>query len=69
MNSQDIIKTSRKAKSETETFINRYLDDQAKGWPRICLAGSVCTGGSQGRQIEASLSGSKVQDWADRSVA
>ena len=69
MNAQDIIKISRNAKRETETFINRYFDDQAKGWPRVCLAGSVCTGGSQDRQIEASLSGSQVQDWPDRSVA
>jgi len=33
MNSQDIISIGRKAKSETEDFINRHLNDRAKGWP------------------------------------
>ena len=44
MSSQDIIKTGRKAKRETEVFINRYFNDQAKGWPIICLCGSAYTG-------------------------
>jgi len=39
MNAQDILRISRNAKCETETFINRYLNDRAKGWPRLCLAG------------------------------
>jgi hypothetical protein len=33
MNTQDIINMGRKAKSETEDFINRHLNDRAKGWP------------------------------------
>jgi len=33
MNSQDIVSIGRKAKSETEDFINRHLNDRAKGWP------------------------------------
>ena len=33
MDSQDIIKIGHKAKSETEAFINRHLNDKAKGWP------------------------------------
>lgn len=50
MDSQDIIRIGYKAKNETEAFINRYLDDQAKGWPRACLCNSVDTEYSQGRQ-------------------
>jgi hypothetical protein len=37
MDSQDIIRISRKAKTETEAFINRHLNDHAKGWPKLCL--------------------------------
>ena len=37
MNSQDLINISHKAKSETEAFINRHLNDRAKGWPKSCL--------------------------------
>ncbi len=55
MNSQDIIRTGYKAKSETEAFINRYLNDQTKGWPRACLCSSVYTGYPQGRQAEPDL--------------
>ncbi|MHC4425324.1 MAG: hypothetical protein ACYSYV_04410 [Planctomycetota bacterium] len=36
MDSQETIKTGHKAKSETEAFINRHLDDRAKGWPTLC---------------------------------
>jgi hypothetical protein len=38
MDSQDIIRISHKAKTETEAFINRHLNDQAKGWPKLCPA-------------------------------
>jgi len=55
MNSQDIIRTGHKAKSETEAFINRYLNDQAKGWPRACLCSSVYMGYPQGRQAQPDL--------------
>jgi hypothetical protein len=34
MNSQDLINISQKAKCETEAFINRHLNDRAKGWPK-----------------------------------
>jgi len=37
MDSQDLINVGHKAKSETEAFINRHLNDQAKGWPKTCL--------------------------------
>jgi len=37
MNSQDLKNISHKAKCETEAFINRHLNDRAKGWPKSCL--------------------------------
>jgi hypothetical protein len=40
MDTQDVIKLGRKAKIETEAFINRHLNDEAKGWPRLCLCSS-----------------------------
>jgi hypothetical protein len=43
MDAQDLIKISRKAKSETEAFINRYLNDRAKGWPKLCFCDSLYT--------------------------
>ena len=39
MNSQDLNNIGHRAKSETEAFINRNLNDQAKGWPKSCLCG------------------------------
>jgi hypothetical protein len=39
MDSQDLIKIGHRAKSETEAFINRHLNDRAKGWPKNCLFG------------------------------
>ena len=39
MDSQDEINLGHKAKRETEAFINRHLNDQAKGWPKLCFAG------------------------------
>ena len=35
MNTQDTVKIRYKAKVETEAFINRHLNDGAKGWPRL----------------------------------
>jgi hypothetical protein len=35
MDTQDTIKIRYKAKTETEAFINRHLNDGAKGWPRL----------------------------------
>ena len=43
MDAQDLIKIGRKAKSETEVFINRYLNDQAKDWPKLCFCDSLYT--------------------------
>jgi len=41
MDAKDLIKNGRKAKSETESYINRYLnDDRAKGWPKLCFCES-----------------------------
>ena len=50
MDSQDIIRISRKAKNETEAFINRHLDDRAKGWPKLCLCRSASAWTSQRQQ-------------------
>jgi hypothetical protein len=44
MDAQDIIQVGRKAKSETESFINRYFNDRAKGWPKLCFCDSLYTG-------------------------
>jgi len=38
MDSQDLIQIGHKAKSETEAFINRHLNDSAKGWPKTSLS-------------------------------
>jgi hypothetical protein len=43
MDAQDLINIGRKAKSDTEAFINRYLNDRAKGWPKLCFCDSPCT--------------------------
>ena len=43
MDSQDLIKVGHRAKSETEAFINRHLNDRAKGWPKNCLYGTAYT--------------------------
>ena len=40
MDSQDLIKIGHRAKNETEDFINRHLNDMAKGWPINRLEGS-----------------------------
>jgi len=44
MDAQDLIKIGRKAKSETEIFINRHLNDRAKGWPKLCFCDSLSAG-------------------------
>lgn len=41
MDAKDLIKIGRKAKNETEAFINRYLNDRAKGWPKLCFCDSL----------------------------
>jgi hypothetical protein len=51
MDTQDIIKISNRAKTETEAFINLHLNDTAKGWPKICLSGPTCDKYSQEQQI------------------
>jgi hypothetical protein len=40
MDSQDLTKIGNKAKDETEAFINRHLNDLAKGWPKNGLHGA-----------------------------
>lgn len=53
MDAQDLIKIGRKAKSETEAFINRNLNDRAKGWPKLCFCDSLYVGARrQQRHIE-----------------
>ena len=44
MDAKELIKIDSKAKSETEAFINRYLNDRAKGWPKLCFYDSPYTG-------------------------
>jgi hypothetical protein len=44
MNSKDIARIGHKVKLETEAFINRYINDQAKGWPILCHYGSAYNG-------------------------
>jgi hypothetical protein len=39
MDSQDLNIIGNRAKSETEAFINRHLNDRAKGWPKTRLYG------------------------------
>ena len=41
MYSQDVAKIGHKAKRETEAFINNYINDPAKGWPRLSNCGLV----------------------------
>jgi hypothetical protein len=51
MDTQDIINMGRKAKSETEAFINRHLNDQAKGWPKSSFWGSSYGESRQDRRL------------------
>jgi hypothetical protein len=51
MDTQDIIKIGYRAKIETEAFINRHLNDTAKGWPKICLCGPAYGEYPQGQKI------------------
>jgi hypothetical protein len=44
MNTQDIINLGHKARIETEAFINRHLNDEAKSWPIVCHCGPANTG-------------------------
>ena len=44
MNTQDIIKIGHKARIETEAFINRHFNDEAKKWPVICHCGPAHNG-------------------------
>jgi len=57
MDSQDLVKIGSRAKSETEAFINRHLNDHAKGWPKTCLYGTAYT---QYRQEQQATKGSNV---------
>ena len=43
MDSKDVIKLRYRATSETEAFINRHLNDGAKGWPKLCANRSAYT--------------------------
>jgi hypothetical protein len=51
MDSQDLVKIGHRAKSETEAFINRHLNDHAKGWPKACLCGTAYTQYRQEQQV------------------
>jgi hypothetical protein len=56
MDATDLIKIGFKAKSETEAFINRYLNDRAKGWPKLCFCDSLYAG-TRRQQRKIGLSG------------
>jgi hypothetical protein len=51
MDSQDLVKIGSRAKSETEAFINRHLNDHAKGWPKNYLRGEAYTQYLQEQQV------------------
>ncbi|MBC8471371.1 MAG: hypothetical protein H8D56_18075 [Planctomycetes bacterium] len=51
MNTQDIIKIGHKARIETETFINQYINDEAKKWPIICHCSPAHSGYHQAQQV------------------
>lgn len=42
MEHEDVILLGRRAKDETEDFINRYFENQTKGWPKVRLYNNVC---------------------------
>ncbi|MHC4117354.1 MAG: hypothetical protein ACYSWO_07580 [Planctomycetota bacterium] len=50
MDTQDIIRIGRRAKSETEAFINRHFNDRAKGWPRNSFWAGTYAGCPQERR-------------------
>ena len=54
MNTQDIIKIGHKARIETEAFINRYINDEAKKWPIICHCSPAHSGYHSARQVRKS---------------
>ncbi len=54
MNTQDIIKIGHKARVETEAFINRYFNDEAKRWPVICHCGPSQSGYHPAKQVRKS---------------
>jgi len=49
MDAKELIKIGSKAKTDTEAFINRYLNDRAKGWPKLCFCDPFSAGA---RRIE-----------------
>ena len=54
MDSHEAAKLGHKAKRETEAFINNYINDQDKGWPRVCNGGSIETIHQQKNNIRES---------------
>ena len=50
MDTKDAIKLGHRAKQETEEFINRYLSNNAKGWPKLYLCQSDCSNSQQESQ-------------------
>jgi hypothetical protein len=60
MDSKDIIRISRRAKNETEAFINRYLNDRAKGWPKLCLCRSTDTWSDRRRPLLTPVTAARI---------
>ena len=42
MKKEDVILLGRRAKDETEDFINQHFENQTKGWPKIRLYSNSC---------------------------
>jgi hypothetical protein len=42
MNNEDVILLGRKAKDETEDFINQHFENQTKGWPKVRIYSYAC---------------------------
>jgi len=54
MDSHEATRLGHKAKRETEAFINNYINDRDKGWPRVCNEGSIGTIHQQKNNIRES---------------
>jgi len=42
MKTEEVMMLSRRAKNETEAFINRHFENDTKGWPKLCLCVPAC---------------------------
>lgn len=54
MDSHEAARLGHKAKRETEAFINNYINDEDKGWPKVCNSGSFSNNHRQQKNIRES---------------